>query len=205
MFIIQLNHCAYSLYVTSSLTRGWVCILQLLLVLVSAVILRSESRGTNDHILFSQIRDSPNLQGQVPVFISPQRTGWAGYTPRHWVPFPLPPTTRRATVELSDPASTRDLWGQSQSYVMTDGQSASLSWNKAPIWVLRPDLYYCQTVAGLLMWGSLSDERTYGNSQLALLITYRYGPRQKHRFSVAVQLLQKYTSWRSRYLTTAGV
>jgi hypothetical protein len=49
---------------------------------------------------------------------------------------------------------------QSQSYVTTDGQSASLSWNKAPIWGLRPDLYYCMTVAGLLMWGALSDERT---------------------------------------------
>jgi hypothetical protein len=36
----------------------------------------------------------------------------------------------------------------SQSYVTTDGQSASLSWNKAPIWGLRPDFYYCQTVAG---------------------------------------------------------
>jgi hypothetical protein len=49
----------------------------------------------------------------------------------------------------------------SQSYtITTDGQSASLSWNKAPIWGLRPDLYYCQTVAGLLMWGALSDERT---------------------------------------------
>jgi hypothetical protein len=39
-------------------------------------------------------------------------------------------------------------------------QSASLSWNKAPIWGLRPDLYYCQTVARLLIWGALSDERT---------------------------------------------
>jgi hypothetical protein len=39
-------------------------------------------------------------------------------------------------------------------------QSASLSWNKAPIWGLRPELYYCQTVAGLLMWGALSNERT---------------------------------------------
>jgi hypothetical protein len=48
----------------------------------------------------------------------------------------------------------------SQSYtITTDGQSASLSWNKAPIWGLRPDFYYCQTVAGL-MWGALSDERT---------------------------------------------
>jgi hypothetical protein len=49
---------------------------------------------------------------------------------------------------------------QSQSYVTTDGQSASLSWNEAPVWGLRPDLYYCQTVACLLMWGALSDERT---------------------------------------------
>jgi hypothetical protein len=39
-------------------------------------------------------------------------------------------------------------------------QSASLSWNKAPIWGLRPDLYYCQTVAGLLMWGALSKSKS---------------------------------------------
>jgi hypothetical protein len=49
---------------------------------------------------------------------------------------------------------------QSQIYVTTDDQSASLSWNKAPIWGLQPDFYYCQTIASLLMWGALSDERT---------------------------------------------
>jgi hypothetical protein len=49
---------------------------------------------------------------------------------------------------------------EAESYVTTDGQSASLSWNKVPIWGLRPDFYYCQTVEGLLIWGSLSDERT---------------------------------------------
>jgi hypothetical protein len=49
---------------------------------------------------------------------------------------------------------------QNQSYVTTDGQSASLSWNKAPIWGVNPDFCYYQTVAGLLMWGALSDERT---------------------------------------------
>jgi hypothetical protein len=54
------------------MTRGWVCRLQLLLDLASAVILRSESRGTHEHILLSQIRDSPNLEGQVPVCISPR-------------------------------------------------------------------------------------------------------------------------------------
>jgi hypothetical protein len=42
----------------------------LLLVLARAVILRSESRGTHHHILLSQIRDSRNLEDQVPVFIS---------------------------------------------------------------------------------------------------------------------------------------
>jgi hypothetical protein len=46
---------------------------------------------------------------------------------------------------------------------MTDGQSASLSWNKAPIWGLRPDWYYCQTVADLLMWGTLSLWREDGS------------------------------------------
>jgi hypothetical protein len=44
----------------------------IVLVFASAVILRSESRGTHDHILRSQIRDSPNLEGQAPVFISPR-------------------------------------------------------------------------------------------------------------------------------------
>jgi hypothetical protein len=55
-----------------SLTRKRVCRVQLLLVLASTVILGSESRGTRDYILLSQIRDSPNLEGQVPVFISPR-------------------------------------------------------------------------------------------------------------------------------------
>jgi hypothetical protein len=75
-FIFQLNTCSYTRYVTSSMTRGWVCCLQLLLALASAVILRSESRGPHDHILLSQIRDSPNLEGQVSVFTSL----------RNWVP-----------------------------------------------------------------------------------------------------------------------
>jgi hypothetical protein len=39
-------------------------------------------------------------------------------------------------------------------------QSASLSWCQAPTWGPKPDLYHCQTVSGLLMWGAFSDERT---------------------------------------------
>jgi hypothetical protein len=68
----QLSTCGYTPYVTRSM-RGLVCRLQLLLVIANAVILRSESRGTHDHILRSQIGDCPNLEGQAPVFISPRK------------------------------------------------------------------------------------------------------------------------------------
>jgi hypothetical protein len=70
---------------------------------------------------------------------------------------------------------------QSQSYVTTDGQSASLSWFQAPIWGPRPDFYYCLTVAGLLMWGTLSDERT------GLSFTIAAGPRHHSHSWVRVK------------------
>jgi hypothetical protein len=56
-----------------SLTREWVCCLQLLLILASAVMLASKSPSTCDHILLCQIWDSPNLEDQVPIFISPRK------------------------------------------------------------------------------------------------------------------------------------
>jgi hypothetical protein len=62
---------------------------------------------------------------------------------------------------------------ESESYVTTDGQSASLPWNKAPIWGLRPEFYNCQTVPGLLMSGALSNERT------GLSFTVAAGARQR--------------------------
>jgi hypothetical protein len=65
------------------------------------------------------------------------------------------------------------VWTESEPYVMTDGQSASIALNKAPIWGLWPDFYYCQTVAGLLMWAAVSDDRT------ALSFTTAAGPRQR--------------------------
>jgi hypothetical protein len=45
-----------------------------------------------------------------------------------------------------------------KSHVTTDGQSVSLSWCQAAIWGPRLHFYYCHAVAGLLMWGALSDE-----------------------------------------------
>jgi hypothetical protein len=82
--------------------RGWVCHLQWLLAFASAFILGSESRGTRDNILLSQIQDFN---------------------------FMSLPTTRRATVEVLYPASTRKLiksvsQNQSQIHVTTYGHSA---------------------------------------------------------------------------------
>jgi hypothetical protein len=76
-FLLLSDICGF-VDVGSPLTRGRVCRLQLLLVLASAVILGSVSRrGTHDHILLSQIRDSPNLECRVPVFISSRnRVAW---------------------------------------------------------------------------------------------------------------------------------
>jgi hypothetical protein len=112
-FLSQLNTCGLSTYITSSVMRGGVCHLQLLLVLASACcVLGSESRGTRDHILLSQIRDFPFLS---------------------------PPTTRRATVEVFDPTST---WEdcQRQSYFTTGGlPPVSLSWLQDP-WDPRPEI-----------------------------------------------------------------
>jgi hypothetical protein len=72
-FIFQLNTCGYSPYVTSSLTRGGVCHLQLLLVLASAVILRSESRG----MVTFPVSDSslPQPGGSGPRIYTPQEKG----------------------------------------------------------------------------------------------------------------------------------
>jgi hypothetical protein len=82
-----------------------VCRLQFLLVLASAVIFGSESNGNHDHILLSQLPDSSNLEGQVPVFISP-RNRVTQLNSRYWVPFSSFPTIHSATVEIIKPAST---------------------------------------------------------------------------------------------------
>jgi hypothetical protein len=87
----------------------------------------------------------------------------------------------------------RKLESESESYVTTDGQSDSLSWNKAPIWGLRPDFYYCRTVAGLLMWSALSDER------LGLSFVYPAGSSQGSHSRVPVP-------WDSRpYVTVSDL
>jgi hypothetical protein len=154
------------------MTRGRVC--RSLLAFASTVTPLSESHGTHDHILPSQIRDSLNWRDMSPYLYPPGKE-WPNYNSRHWILFLSPPTTRRATVEVFDPSDT-----SSRVLVTTDGQSASLSCNKAPIWGLRPDFYYCQTNEGLLMLGAISDERT------GLSFTIADDPRQLSQCRVRV-------------------
>jgi hypothetical protein len=73
---------------------------------VAAVILRSKFRRTHDHILLSQIWDSVTWRATSP-YLYPWGAGWPCYTPRYWVPFSSPSTTRRPTVEVFEPAYTR--------------------------------------------------------------------------------------------------
>jgi hypothetical protein len=104
-FISQLRVCWSG---APSLARGRVCRLQLLPVLASAVILGSKSHRTRGHILMSQIRDSPNLKGQGPVFIS----------------------SRNRMTQLYPQVLGSS---ESQSYFTTGGlPPISLSWRQAP-------------------------------------------------------------------------
>jgi hypothetical protein len=77
----------------------------LLLALASEVILEPESCGTHDHILLSQIRDSSNLEDQVPVFISPKNMVVHLYPQA--VGFLFVAYNSQAKVKVSDPSSTR--------------------------------------------------------------------------------------------------
>jgi hypothetical protein len=74
-FVFQLNTCCYSPYVTSSLARGWVFRLQLLLALASAVILTI----TFDCLTF----ETPPIWRARSLYLYPSGTGWPGFTPMH--------------------------------------------------------------------------------------------------------------------------
>jgi hypothetical protein len=50
-------------------------------------------------------------------YLYPPGTSWSSYTLRHFVPFSSPPTTRRVTVEVSEPPSTRSWTTKHCSFV----------------------------------------------------------------------------------------
>jgi hypothetical protein len=100
------------------------------------VILGSESLGSHNHILFSQVLKSLNLDGQVLVFLSPM-------TPRH------PGLLFVASYNYQGYGGvigTR-LQGRRSKLFTTDGQSVSISWYRAPLLDLWPDITSCRNVA----------------------------------------------------------
>jgi hypothetical protein len=76
-----LNTFFHSPYVTSSRTRGWICDLQLLLILASAVILRSDSRGISWSYFTVSNSRLPRPGGPGARIYHPG-TGWPSYTSR---------------------------------------------------------------------------------------------------------------------------
>jgi hypothetical protein len=77
-FIFQLNTCFHSPYVTSSLMKGWVCSLQILLALASAVILRSDSGGHVTTFYCLKFETPPTWRARSP-YLYLLRTGWPSY------------------------------------------------------------------------------------------------------------------------------
>jgi hypothetical protein len=57
-----------------------------------------------------RFKTPPTWRAKSPyLLVYAPETGWPSYTPRYWVPFSSPPTTRRATVEVLDTAFTRPI------------------------------------------------------------------------------------------------
>jgi hypothetical protein len=65
----------------------------------------------------------------------------------HW------PTYNSSSTTNTDSQLLVPIRSNPESYVTTDGHPAGLSWNKVPIWGLRPDLYYLCDSYGLVLVG----------------------------------------------------
>jgi hypothetical protein len=81
-FSFQLNTCGYNSYVTSSLTRGLVSRLELLLSFSHSQV--RVRRGSWPHFTVSDLR-LPATWRTRSLYLYPPGTGWPGYTPRQWV------------------------------------------------------------------------------------------------------------------------
>jgi hypothetical protein len=94
-------------FIAPSLTRARVCNLLLLLVLTRAVPLGSVSCGTQPYFIVPFLETPPTWR-TGSLYLYPPGAGWPRYSSGHWVPFPSPLSTRRATVGVFYSAFTRD-------------------------------------------------------------------------------------------------
>jgi hypothetical protein len=141
----------------------------MLLAVTSAVILWSESRWTHHPILLSEIRDSTNLEGQVPVFTFP----------RNRVPYSSSPIASGLWWGYANPWFLSQLYSLRTDHI-DDNQSQRQCQVKVKV-TLR--LTVSQSVSLFVephLWGALSDERT------GLSFIYAAGPRQRSLSRVRV-------------------
>jgi hypothetical protein len=131
---LQVSH-----YETPSLTRGWVCnfLVQLLPGFANTVTLRPKSDRTHDDNLLSHMR-LPQPEGPVP-FICIPRNRVAPLHPKALGSICIASyNTHRYGGGILAHLNTGTRNSQCQSYLMTDGQSTSLSWYQATIWEPQP-------------------------------------------------------------------
>jgi hypothetical protein len=89
-----------------SLTRERVCVYNCCWTSPAQSFLCPSPAGLVTIFYYLRVETPLTWRAKSP-YLYPPGTGWPGYTPRHWVPFSSPLTTRRATVEVLEPASTR--------------------------------------------------------------------------------------------------
>jgi hypothetical protein len=150
MEIIYVNIVGFLLW-CAFLARGRICNLRSLLGLASAISLGSQSRGTRAHISLSQFWDSINLKDQVRVFIS-ARKGLTQLYPGRWARRPQ----------------------QSQSYLTTDGQSASLSCDSLPILLSLSQKLSTDTCCSFSMWRPVWTRGRVWNVLVQILLDHGY-------------------------------
>jgi hypothetical protein len=107
LHFFQLNTCGHNPYVTSSLTRRWVCVYHCRWSSPVQSFPRPSPAGLITAFYFLRFETLLTWRARLP-YLYPPGTGWPSYTLRYWVIFSSPPTTSRSTVDLFDPASTRD-------------------------------------------------------------------------------------------------
>jgi hypothetical protein len=98
-FFFQLNTCGYNPHVTSFLTRRWVC--RFNCCWPSPMQSFSGPSPAGLITIFYSLRFQTTSSWRVrSPYLYPPGTGWPIYNPKQWVPFSMPLTTSRATVEI---------------------------------------------------------------------------------------------------------
>jgi hypothetical protein len=169
-----------------SLTRGRVCRLQLLLDSPAQSFSALSPAGLMTISYCLRFETSPTWRARSQ-YLYPPGTEWSSYTPTHWVPFSLPPTTRKATVEVFEPASaqaTAHLAFFTHSELLYDWRFTASQFALSPgslrLTAINYFFFSTEPLRSESSCNILSDER------MGLSFTIAAGPRQRGHSRVPV-------------------